>query len=245
MESRNFKLDTEWNIIHYPEQPQGFGILVIGDERHFVDENTSYWLQNEGKDMLLKSLQKVGYTIFYSNLYGRNWGSDKAVKLAKRLYEHTIRSEIMNHKIHIVAEGMGALVALKLLEQMESSIRSMVLINPILSLKNHLELEKDRKFFYKKLVRELSYSYEQDEKQIFEQLTKMDASLPLNPAVPLKIIHVLADSRAYKQSHLLNQLSVKWEAEDAPVSVRYMVSEKRLQMANQIILFFKSYEEVL
>ncbi len=39
MENRNFQLDTEWNIIHYPERPTGFGILIIGDERHYVDEN--------------------------------------------------------------------------------------------------------------------------------------------------------------------------------------------------------------
>lgn len=245
MESRNFQLDTEWNIIHYPEQPQGFGILVIGDERHFVDEKTSYWLQNEGKDMLLKSLQNAGYTIFYSNLYGRNWGSDKAVKLARRLYEYVMRSEIMNDKIHIVAEGMGALVALKLLDQMQSTIRSIVLINPILSLRHQLELEKDRKFFYKKLVKELSYSYEQDEKQMLEQLTKVDAPPLLNSTVPLRIIHVLADSRAYKQSHLLKQLSAKWEEEEAPISVCYMVPEKRLQLANQIIRFIKIHEEIL
>src|SRR4051794_28257382 len=245
MESRNFQLDTEWNIIHYPEHPQGFGILVIGDERHFVDEKTSYWLQNEGKDMLLKSLQKAGYTIFYSNLYGRNWGSDKAVKLAKRLYEYMIRSEIMNRKIHIIAEGMGALVALKLLHRMESSIRSIVLVNPILSLRQHLELEKDRKFFYKKLVKELSYSYEQDEREMLEQLTNIDAPPLLNSTVPLKIIHILADSRAYKQSHLLNQLSAKWEDEKAPISVCYMVPEKRLQLANQIIRFIKVHEEIL
>ncbi len=50
MESRNFQLDAEWNIVHYPEQPLGFGILIIGDERHFVDQNTSFWLQNEGKE---------------------------------------------------------------------------------------------------------------------------------------------------------------------------------------------------
>ena len=51
MESRNFQLDAEWNIVHYPEQPLGFGILIIGDERHFVDQNTSFWLQNEGKNL--------------------------------------------------------------------------------------------------------------------------------------------------------------------------------------------------
>ena len=119
--------------------------------------------------MQLKSLQKAGYTIFYSNLYGKNWGSEKAVKLAKRLYEYMIRTEIMNEKIHVVAEGMGALAALKLLEEMNSSIRSIVLIESQYYLyKYHLELEKDHKFFYKKLLKELAYSFEQDEKQIVE-----------------------------------------------------------------------------
>src|SRR5438046_1276657 len=39
MENRNFQMDTQWNIIHYTEKPTGFGILIIGDERHFVDEH--------------------------------------------------------------------------------------------------------------------------------------------------------------------------------------------------------------
>ena len=60
MESRNFQLDTEWNIIHYPEKPQGFGILIIGDERHFVDGNTSFWMQNEGKQYAIKIFTKSG-----------------------------------------------------------------------------------------------------------------------------------------------------------------------------------------
>lgn len=246
MEIRNFQLDTEWNIIHYPEKPLGFGILIIGDDRHFVDENTSYWLQNEGKYALLKSLQDAGYTLFYSNLYGRNWGSFKAVKLAKRLYEHMMRSEILNAKIHIIAEGMGALVALKLLKELEGSIRSVVLINPILSLQQHLELEKDRKFFYKKIMRELSVSYECDIESIIEELQHFDAPPPAsNPNVPIKMIHVLADSRAYKQSYLLNQLSKKWEEEKQLISVCYMVPEKRLQMDHQIINFLKSHEKIL
>ncbi|WP_394235437.1 hydrolase [Niallia oryzisoli] len=246
MEIRNFQLDTEWNIIHYPERPQGFGILIIGDERHFVDEHTSYWLQNEGKCTLLKSLQDAGYTIFYSNLFGRNWGSVKAVKLAKRLYDHMIRSEILNTKIHIIAEGMGALAALKLLNEAKDCIRSVVLINPILSLQQHLELEKDRKFFYKKLVRELSVAYESEVERIIEELAQIDAPPPSTITnIPMKVIHILTDSRAYKQSYLLNQLSVKWEEEKVPISVCYMVPEKRLQMDNQIIHFLKSHEKIL
>jgi hypothetical protein len=245
MEIRNFQLGTEWNIIHYPEKPQGFGILIIGDERNFVDERTSYWIQNEGKHMLIKSLQEAGYTIFYSNLYGRNWGSQKAVNLAKRLYEHIIRTEILNGKIHIIAEGMGALVALKLLLEMDESIRSVVLLNPILSLNQHLELEKDRKFFYKRLIKELSQSYEYDANQVVNRIEKED-TLPLRKQnVPMKIIHVLSDNRAYKQSHLLNQLSVKWEGEHTPISVSYMVPEKRLQIAKPIVQFLKNNEEKL
>jgi hypothetical protein len=245
MESRNFQLDAEWNIIHYPEQPQGFGILIIGDERHFVDRNTSFWLQNEGKHLQVQSLLQEGYTVFYSNLYGKNWGSKKAVKLAKRLYEYVIRSEIMNDKIHIIAEGMGALVALKLLHDMDGYVRSVVLINPILSLEHHLELEKDRKFFYKKLVKELANAYDQDGEQLMIQLKKVDNPTLINSPVPIKIIHVLADSRAYKQSYLLNQLSDKWKNEKTPISICYVVPEKRQQIMNQIVRFFKSQEEWL
>lgn len=245
MKSRNFQLDAEWNIIHYPEQPQGFGILIIGDERHFVDRNTSFWLQNEGKHLQVQSLLQEGYTVFYSNLYGKNWGSKKAVKLAKRLYEYVIRSEIMNDKIHIIAEGMGALVALKLLRDMDGYVRSVVLINPILSLEHHLELEKDRKFFYKKLVKELANAYEQEGEQLMIQLKNEEDSTLFNTPVPIKIIHVLADSRAYKQSDLLNQLSDKWKNEKTPISICYVVPEKRQQIMNQIVRFFKSQEEWL
>jgi hypothetical protein len=245
MEIRNFQLDTEWNVIHYPERPQGFGILIIGDERHFVDSKTSFWLQNEGKSVLLKSLLDAGYTVFYSNLYGKNWGSQKAVKLSKRLYQHVIRSEILNEKIHILAEGMGALVALKLIQEMSECVRSVVLLNPILSLDHQLELEKDRKFFYKKMIKELSKSFNQSGEQMIKMIKEVDAPWRLKPTVPMKIIHVLSDSRAYKQSQLLNQLSVKWEDEEAPISICYMVPEKRLQIAAPIKEFLKKYEDIL
>nr|WP_295975686.1 hydrolase [uncultured Bacillus sp.] len=244
MENRNFRLDTEWNIIHYPEKPQGFGILIIGDERHFVDEQTSFWLQNEGKKLQINQLREAGYTIFYSNLYGKNWGSEKAVYLAKRLYEYVIRMEILNEKIHIIAEGMGALVALKLQEAMESAIRSIILINPILSLKDHLELEMDHKFFYKKLMKELEFSYGLKGRELSVKLQETDDDPLKNFAAPMKIIHVLADRRGYKQSRFLKKLSAKWEEEQKPFSVCYMVPEKKQQIASQMIQFFKLHEDI-
>ena len=127
MENRNFQLDNEWSIIHYPEKPTGFGILILGDERHFVDAKNSFWLQNEGKLSIINKFKESGYTIFSSNLYGRNWGSDKALDLAARLYQYVIRTEILNSKIHIFAEGMGALTAIQLMNKMSGQIRSVVL----------------------------------------------------------------------------------------------------------------------
>ena len=47
---------------------------------------------------------------------------------------------------------------------------------------------------------------------------------------------------AYKQSQLLNQLSLQWEDEKAPISLCYMVPEKRLQMAAPIKDFLKKNE---
>lgn len=244
MESRNFRLDTEWNIIHYPEKPQGFGILVIGDERHFVDQNTSFWLQNEGKKIQINDLREAGYTIFYSNLYGKNWGSDKASRLAKRLYEYVIRMEILNEKVHIIAEGMGAIVALKLLQDMNASIRSIILINPILSLKYHLELEKDRKLFYKRLIKEMELSHEMKFRELLKKIQDSEEYICLNSAVPMKIIHVLSDNRSYKQSQFLKELSVKWDEAKRPFSICYMVPEKKQQLPKQMIQFFKLHEEI-
>lgn len=57
-------MDTQWNTIHYPEKPTGFGILIIGDERHFVDESKCFWTQNEGKLAIINHFKKTGYTIF-------------------------------------------------------------------------------------------------------------------------------------------------------------------------------------
>jgi hypothetical protein len=245
MESRNFKLDTEWNIVHYPEKPNGFGILAIGDERHFVNSNSSFWTQNEGKRSLLNIWKNEGYTVFYSNLYGRHWGSDKAVDLAMRLCSHIVRNEILNNSFHVVAEGMGALVALKLLAHNDIKIRSLILINPVLTLSMHLEQEKENKFFYKKLIGELETAYEMEINLLIEKLGSQ-ATVPIfQQEVPVKIIHVLAGNRAYKQSKIIKDLSEEWERENLPVSISYVLPEKKLQVGSQSVQFFTKYEQVL
>ena len=79
----------------------------------------------------------------------------------------------MNDKIHIIAEGMGALVALKLLHDIwVGSIRRFNKSNIIF--RASFGAKKDRKFFYKKLVKELANAYEQEGEQLMIQLKKVD-----------------------------------------------------------------------
>jgi hypothetical protein len=240
MENRNFLIDAQWNTIHYPEKPTGFGILIIGDERHFVDEGKCFWTQNEGKLAIINHFKKTGYTIFSSNLYGRNWGSEEAVELAQRLYHQVIRSEILNNKIHILAEGMGALVALKLMEKMKGQLRSVVLLNPILSLKSHIEQEKEYKFFYKKLMRELIVAHQTDQEtlEIEFQNTPFEVNLELD--VPIKIIHVLSGGKSYNQSKQMQEILLKTE-----INPIYIVPEKKQQLSQMMIKFFNNYEKDL
>ncbi|MEH7181218.1 hydrolase [Neobacillus vireti] len=240
MENRNFQMDTQWNVIHYPEKPTGFGILIIGDERHFVDENKCFWSQNEGKLAIINQFKESGYTIFSSNLYGRNWGSDHAVELAQRLYQQVIRSEILNNKVHLIAEGMGALVAVRLMEKMEGQLRSVVLLNPILSLKKHIALEKEHKFFYKKLMRELAAAYKKDQATLEMELENMNDEVNLNLGVPVKIINVISSGKSYTHSKLLQEILAKTQ-----ISPTYIVPEKKQQLGYMMKKFFNQYEKVL
>lgn len=240
MESRVFKMDTQWNIIYYPARPTGFGVLIIGDERNFVDESKCFWTQNEGKQAILNELKEKGYTIFSSNLYGRHWGSESAVELAQQVYEQVIRSEILNTKIHILAEGMGALVAIKLMEKMNQSIRSVILLNPILSLKHHLEQEKEHKFFYKKLIRELTAAYEWSQSELENKIAAMEDNIHLNGKIPVKIIHVLSGGRSYNQSKQYKKLLAS-----STINPTFILPEKKLQIGKICINFYHQYESEL
>jgi hypothetical protein len=244
MENRSFQLGNEWNVIYYPEKPTGFGILIIGDERHFVDKSKSFWLQNEGKRSIIKVLKGSGYTIFSSNLYGKNWGSEHAVELAERLYHYVIRNEIINGKIHIIAEGMGALVAIKLLEKLKGNLRSMVFLNPILSLKHHVLQEKENKFFYKKLKKELEFAYQRNFLLLEKELSTSKINFPLNDDVPIKLIHVLSGGRSFSQS-ILNQNIVKNNWRDMDLNTSYVLPEKMHQIGDMMMKFFTKHEQVL
>ncbi|MBO9128662.1 alpha/beta hydrolase [Bacillus sp. 165] len=238
---RFFLLEGEPCVIHLPEKPNGFGILLLGDTNHFVDKSTSLWMQHAGKSRLLEHLRSKGYTIFSSNFYGRHWGSKKAIRLAKRLYYDVMRKEILNENIHIIAEGMGALLAIQLAAEL-SVIRSIAMINPCLDLKKHVELEKERKFFYKRLIRELKIAYEADETSIGALIEKQ--SFHHYPsAVPVKVWIAIHERKEFKA--LYREYERKREREGGLVSSSFYIQEAKYGIGNSICQFYKLYEKDL
>ena len=105
MEQRTFQIDGQWSIIHYPEQPSGFSVLIIGDRGHFVEQGSSFWLQHPGRLRILEHLKGHGYTLFSSNFYGANWGNSKSVDLSMKLYLNFMKSEILQRQNTHISRG--------------------------------------------------------------------------------------------------------------------------------------------
>lgn len=238
MEQRSFQIDDQWGIIHYPKQPSGFAVLIIGDGGHFVENGNSFWLQHPGRKQMLEQLKGHGYTLFTANFYGANWGSERAVDLAQKLYTYFMKSEISNAKIHILAEGMGGLLGLKLLQEMPEQIRSLSLINPCLSLKQQLKKEKENKFFYKKWLNEVAMAYDMDVKECEAYISSLKEWLNFS-VVPVHIFHVLGNLRQ-GEVHLYRKIQ-----RQSDVQVSYLLPEKRYMIPYMLRTFFKQHEASL
>lgn len=240
MEQRTFQMSDQWSIIYYPEQPSGFSVLIIGDRGHFVEQDSSFWLEHPGRLRILERLKGYGYTLFSSNFYGVHWGSLQAIDLAMKLYITFVKSEICNEKIHILAEGTGALVAFQLMKKMGANIRSVVLINPCLSVKLQLEKEKENKFFYKKLLQEVAEAHGM--KATESEAFMMDKeAIPQIGQTPVQIIHLLGlqkdQSSVYRQFQKLNK--------QTDIQVVYLLPEKLYKMPYVMYSFYKANEQCL
>lgn len=235
---RFFQLDTEWCVVHVPERPNGFGILILGDKNHFVDENTSFWMQNLGRFQTVEYLIRQGYTVFYSNLYGRNWGSPDALFLAKRLYLTVMKSEILNERIHILAEGMGALVALQLMDSITDNIRAAALVNPCIDLKAHIEHEKSYKFFYKSLLRELKKAYKIGDFEAKDTIHKLLPDMKYDSEPPVGIWQS-TNSAAFRPELHTRKFEELREELKKPIFVSYHIAEKRYNFGQSVCQFYK------
>lgn len=242
---RYFLVGKEWNVLYLPSKPNGFAILVIGDVNHYVNSNTSSWLQKPDQYSFIQQLKAEGYTIISSNLFGRNWGSDESCEFLQRVIDEVMKQEILNRRIHIIAEGMGALVAAKLIPKKESLFRSVVMIDPCLSLKKYFEKEKNNKLFYKRILRELKQAYHLDKTELEKAISKMDCEYFEVMPVPIKIFHRIKKTAYSLEDHIrpYEHMCLK---SDCPVEVSIFLKSTDLdQFALPTIKFFQQFEKDL
>ncbi|BCB03026.1 hydrolase [Bacillus sp. KH172YL63] len=247
MYQRLFQLEQEWCMIHYPERPNGFAVLIIGDANHYVDEKSSFWVQHEARYKWIQDLTNKGYIVYYSNLYGANWGSNQAVKLAKRLYQHVKRNEIINGKIHILAEGMGALVLKNLYPKMEDDIRSAVLFSPCVSVYDHLEQEREQKFFYKKMIKELSLTLDVMEEECETLISRqsLDYEVFKTISIPLYIVQPTTLNRYKNQFTLIKDIYTERLEKGKPTDLFFVLPEKRVSLGGKFASYFSLHEKEL
>ncbi|WP_409253424.1 hydrolase [Bacillus sp. SCS-153A] len=246
MSQRVFKIDNEPCIVHYPFRPNGFAVLILGDVNHFVDEKSSFWLQQETRKSIINELTDKGYIVYYSNLYGANWASEKAVSLVKRLYHYIKRREIINEKVHVLAEGMGGLFIEKLLPAIGSQMRSVVLLSPCISLYEHFSQEKEQKFFYKKLKKEISQAYGIEIEKCEDVVEKgTDAGKDLKEMeIPLYTIQPITTSRYKNQFSLIKNIYKDRNEKNLPGEIYIILPEKRYKAPLKIVSYFSMHEQL-
>ncbi|RLQ97207.1 alpha/beta hydrolase family protein [Falsibacillus albus] len=244
MMQRTFQIEHEWCMIHYPEKPNGFAVMIFGDVQHFVDEAQSFWTQNIGRKKMIQELTDSGYIVFYSNYGGRHWGSERAVELAHTLYHIVMKQEILNDKIHVLAEGMGAAAVPRLLNVMDHKIRSVVFIAPCLSLKSHVEQEQEKKFYYKKLVSELSSSYQVDKSLVMDKIIQHEQETKVlhDTHCPLSIISLVERSRYESQQEYIKCLYHFRLERKLPITIQYLLPEKRVLMTRKVLKLLQMNE---
>lgn len=237
---RLFQMGNEYCVTFIPECPNGFGILLLGDGTDYVEGKTSSWEEHLGKRMLLTSFLESGYTVFTSNFYGKHWGSPKAYELSVLLYETVLRKEILNEKIHIYAEGIGALLAKKWMKLHPYFIRSVALIQPNFSLVEILNGEKKHKLYYKRILDEIKTAYDR-ELNIFEMLMEENEREAYKYPVPVKI---WMSTKHTSSQNYIQRGTEMWVAQSSlQPDIKYYTEEIKYSLYSRITPYFHSYEK--
>ncbi|MCF6136828.1 hypothetical protein [Pseudalkalibacillus berkeleyi] len=231
-------------LIHLPERPNGFAILLIGDVNHYVTPHTSSWIQHPERAHFVNELCSYGYTVIYSNLYGRHWGNDPSVEMLNRIYLTILKQEILNSKVHVLAEGMGALTALKWFEKYRGQVRSAAFMNPCLSLQAHGESVKEQKLFYKQFHREICRAYSLSEEEAEEFLLSDRGVHQYVSDVPVKIWHNMSGT---PYSFIKHSRAYEWVREQlgAPISLTLQLTDTNKGFAKKVKAFYNLHEKDL
>ncbi|HET7629708.1 MAG TPA: hypothetical protein VFK44_15145 [Bacillales bacterium] len=241
---RVFQLDEQWCHVRLPDHPNGYCVMILGDLNHFVNESRSLWEESEQRRHLVETLLDNGYTVFYSHLYGAHWGNDDSIKLSEDLIHHVLSKGILNERIHLLAEGIGALTALGLMERNGRKIRSAAFVNPCLDLKAYVNEAAETRWSYKKLIKQLADAYQLPVESIHEVIEDKHDITALNAKVPVKIWHSTS-SHVYPFKVHSRVYAAYRKKQGAPVSLLLHYPEKRFYFNEPLVAFFHNHEAEL
>lgn len=245
VQTRYFKVGDEWCVVYIPEKPNGFAIMLLGDVQHYVYENETYWLKHPERLVFVEQLLKKGYTIITSHFCGKHWGNDKAFEVARNLYHLVVKQEIINRKIHLIAEGIGGLLALKMMARMSQHIRSVTFINPCLYLYRHYKQEQKHKFFLKQFLRELALAYELKIAEVEEKLFKKNNEVAHDHQLPVQIFHDTSNQRFNFKDHGRCYEIYRKEV-GSPIELSLHLPGKPFHyFINRVTKFMQKYERIL
>ena len=243
---RYFKWKGKWSVKFLPEKPNGFAVYLLSGQDFTVEDSSSIWESHPEKKLFLERLLNSGYTVLTSELNPHHWGNESACSFSEQLIEHLIKTEIINKRIHLFAEGWGAIAAIKLLSRKRVDIRSMLFFNPCIYLESYYDLELQNKLYYKKLKHELSAAYGMKPERINRQWVRQISDPPLKENwSPLLLIHRVDEKRYPLPSH-----SRKLEREliktMQPVQLKLLSSTRRFDSISEpTTLFYQKHEQIL
>ncbi|MBU9721806.1 MULTISPECIES: hypothetical protein [Bacillaceae] len=244
IKKRLITIENEECLLHLPEKPNGYAILILGDRSHYIHGEDSYWTQHPTRKELLEGFVDKGYTVFYSHQSGAHWGKADIAKVTVRLINYALKTEILNQHIHIIAEGMGALIALRLLADKNIKIRSSVFINPCISITNQLEEEEINRFFYKKMVKELIEAYNVGEEELELISNDMDkVREAINPDVPIRILQAVYQAPYSMEKQTRVFIKERKDKQKEIDTTFYLPGKTINQFIQPICFFFVKYEQ--
>lgn len=244
--ARFMRIEEQWNVIYLPERPNGFAVFLLGDNGTIVEEDTSDWEHHPERHMLLKNLLNTGYTVIASTLFNRHWGSERAFQLLDQLYHLILKQEILNRKVHLLAEGTGALLATRWMNTFSERIRSCYFINPCFSLNEFYRQEQENKLYFKRFLKELAEAYNKNKKDISPEWINTITPELENEQIPPLSIHCHMQEKRFPLSRHSRPFQKKLADKEIFVNLRIHANDKSLYKAAQSVFpFYKKYEQKL
>ncbi|WP_062048003.1 hypothetical protein [Bacillus sp. JCM 19034] len=187
-DARYQQIGKEWSVTYLPERPNGFAVFLLSDNGVMTRASDSDWEAHPEKERFVNGLLQRGYTVVVPPLHANHWGSVNDYQMVLHMYHSVLKKEILNKQVHVLAEGTGALLALRWFEKNVEQVRSSYFINPCFNMLAYFRQEQENRWFFKRFVKEIANVYHEDESNVTDNLIRMiSPPTTINHVPPLSI----------------------------------------------------------